>query len=108
MKWRWKKVFRLSLISICVVGLAGFFFSLRFPHKIGRMDDMRIFMQERIIRIIANIPVDDTMKKDILTLQDIQPFLDTLQAGDIISTSTDKYLSSRFIPLKWKHIFIYI
>ena len=46
--------------------------------------------------------------KDILSWGEINPYIYTLQEGDIIFTETDWYLSSMLTPGKWTHVAIYL
>ncbi len=96
-----------TVLGLMILIVGGLLLSYVFPRNVHWIDDVRMFFQEKLVRTVGNIPieievVDDlgniVSADDMLTLLEIQPFIQLLQPGDIMFSATEKYLSNWFIP----------
>lgn len=110
-----KILFLISfLVLLASVVLLGY--SFYHPGRVGLLDTVRLPIQSRIMSSVGDVLVSDyyipieatSTSPQALTLAELESQLDILQPGDIFFTDSEKYMSSRFIPGKWKHSGIYL
>lgn len=115
-----KKIFQ-SLFFIFVFFLLSLLFSYIFPEEELISKNIRLPLQKKVMasigdytihnqQIIKYINEDNLIidGKNNISLVDLEKYLSELKTGDIIFTNSGKYLSSIFIPGKWKHSAVYI
>jgi hypothetical protein len=103
--------FLVLLVSIALLG-----YSFYHPGRVDLLDTIRLPIQSRIMASVGDVlvsqyyvPIEATsVSPQALTLPELEQHLDLLQPGDIFFTDSEKYVSSRFIPGKWKHSGIYL
>ncbi|PKM91604.1 hypothetical protein CVU82_00100 [Candidatus Falkowbacteria bacterium HGW-Falkowbacteria-1] len=119
-----KKILKNTLIvlsSSVLLFLLTLFFSYLRPNEILIIENLRLPIQEEILTSIGNYTIDNEYLNDYIneeyriddgknnvSLQDLRSYLEELKPGDIFFTNSGKYLSSLFIPGKWKHAAIYL
>lgn len=115
-----KKIFQ-SLFFIFIFFSLGLLFSYIFPEEKIISKNVRLPLQKRVMASIGDYTINNQQiaryisednliieGKNNISLNDLEKYLSELKTGDIIFTNSGKYLSSVFIPGKWKHSAIYI
>ncbi len=103
-----------SLPLIAAILLMGY--SFMNPGRFRILDVIRLPIQSRIMASVGDVKVGDyymplwlmNEHPGAITMEELEPFLDGLRPGDIFFTDSEGYISSRFIPGKWKHSGIYL
>lgn len=119
-KEKFFKLLFLIIISSIFVFLAMMLFSYLFPKKNLGTSSIRLPIQKSIMKSVGDQVLDNDLfylftdgheivdQKNNISLDDLLFFKSNFKSGDIFFTSSGKYLSSVFIPGKWKHAAIYL
>lgn len=110
------KIFRRVLFGILVAFFLSIGFSSIFPGRVKIVDQIRLFAQRPIIKLLGKIRIDDLpmsesplVNIDIdINFDELKPYLENLPAGSIFLTRTRNYAISEFIPGMWKHAGIFL
>ncbi len=115
-----KKVVQ-SLMFIFVFFLLGLLLSYLFPEEKIISENLRLPLQKKVMASVGDYIIEnEQISKYIgenyqvidgqnnISWNDLNKNLPNLEPGDIFFTSSGKYLSSLFIPGKWKHSAIYL
>ncbi len=121
---RKKKIFKLIFIIVTAylfVFLAIMIYSFVFPKKSLGTTNIRMPIQKKIMKSLGDQTIDNNYffsyitreyeiidKKNNISMDDLSFVIKDLNPGDIFFTNSGKYLSSFFIPGKWKHAAIYL
>lgn len=103
----------LACLLVAILLLALSFYN---PGRFYYLDIVRMPIQSRIMSTAGDILVGDYFmpveavvpSPNALLTEDILPLLQQLQPGDIFFTNSEKFVSSRLTPGKWKHAGIYL
>lgn len=109
---------RIRAYIIFIIGLVilTLVYSYRNPGKMTMVDKVRVPAQGAIMAYLGdyNLKQLDILNESTdagshyFDIDELAPFLESLQPGDIFFTNNEKYLSSQFIPGEWKHAVIYL
>ncbi|MFO8088165.1 MAG: YiiX/YebB-like N1pC/P60 family cysteine hydrolase [Bacteroidales bacterium] len=110
-----RRIIYIILLFLLLV-MASMSFSYFFPGKVHVLDKLRLAVQAPLMTNIGNYKYgkvymhegEETEGPDDITYWELRPVLAFLNPGNIIVTRTRRYLSSEFIPGKWKHSAIYL
>ncbi len=86
------------------------------PGSIKIVDDIRLPVQSMIMSSVGEYRLDGLYAfsgnvsghAHALSMVEMENYLQALQPGDIFFTNNERYVSSFFIPGKWKHAAIYL
>lgn len=110
-----------GLFFVFILFLLTIIISYIFPNERVISDNLRVPMQRWVMLGISNSTIENRKiaqaigenyiikdGKNNISFKDLEDYFPKLRTGDIIFTKSGKYLSSVFIPGKWKHSAIYI
>lgn len=110
-----RKVIILILIILLLLALLARH-SFLHPGNIKIIDDIRLPVQSIIMSHMGDYRIDGfyivaesiSGQTHALSMQEMEDYLQLMQPGDIFFTYSERYVSSFFIPGKWKHAAIYL
>ena len=111
-----KKILLTTLPATLLTAILLLGFSYSNPGRYYFLDVVRIPIQSTIMATAGDIIVGDyyipmdaiVPSQNALFFGEIEPYLRELQTGDVFFTHSERYISSRIIPGKWKHSGIYL
>ncbi|MFW6020073.1 MAG: YiiX/YebB-like N1pC/P60 family cysteine hydrolase [Bacteroidales bacterium] len=103
----------LLLIALLVLSLV---FSYVFPGIVPFIDNQRLKIQAPLMKNVGDYQYGAVYMKNgkevegpsDISYEELLPYLHLIKPGSVILTRTRGYLSSEFIPGKWKHSAIYL
>ena len=110
-----KRTFQIILLLIILV-VVGLSISYFFPGKVPFLDKQRLKIQAPLMKGVGDYQYGKVYIKNgtevegpsDIAYEELLPYLHLIEPGSIILTKTRRYLSSEFIPGKWKHSAIYL
>lgn len=111
-----KKILLTTLPATLLAAILLLGFSYSNPGRYYFLDVVRIPIQSTIMATAGDILVGDYFipmdaivpSQNALLFREMEPYLRELQTGDVFFTNSERYISSRMIPGKWKHSGIYL
>ncbi len=120
-KKKYLKIIFSPLLFLSSLFVLSMIFSFIFPEEGIISKSLRLPLQKKVMASIGDYTIKNQQiikyineenliidGENNISLSDLNNYFSKLQTGDILFTNSGQYLSSVFIPGKWKHSAIYI